>query len=369
MKLVIRTISIGVFLISILSVHAQIDTIHLEKNRMNGYSQLKVTTDSIHIDNDFSTRYYSTSAIKIVPHMSGLDSILLAFQFWQDGSIKVCQLGIENAAFETFDSSKSYYLSITKNQEHQFQVEVSLQFLNDGLFVACYNLLVGKLPFQDTSIYCHIRPFISNRNPIQFSRDGKRTYNSDDSYQFGENFTINNQFFQLNFIDLANRTILLQQIPDSMGQFGYKEGFTISEYESFQSKMYSSKNTFQYHGTKEFSMFYIWGEWCAPCIRKIPKNIELYNKLDTTKIEVTNIALCTDKKSINKTKRIVDANDIPGNHFLELSSDKPFINQLNVNLYPTRLLVDSKGKILFRSDGGKDLGLEEILEELQLLSG
>jgi thiol-disulfide isomerase/thioredoxin len=99
-----------------------------------------------------------------------------------------------------------------------------------------------------------------------------------------------------------------------------------------------------------------WGTWCGPCLNSIPKLIELQNLYPESKFKVVGIAYEQDDsladrvKSVRKTAAELG---IPYTVLLGEADGKPcpLKEALHVQVYPTMILVDRQGNLVWRDQG------------------
>jgi len=107
-----------------------------------------------------------------------------------------------------------------------------------------------------------------------------------------------------------------------------------------------------------------WGSWCAPCRIGNPHLIELYDKYRDKGIEFIGIASqdkelpwrnAVKKDSIGIWKNIMDTS--------QAERGLAIAHKYAVHSFPTKILVDKRGKILGRYKGADGKKLEEDLEK------
>lgn len=86
-----------------------------------------------------------------------------------------------------------------------------------------------------------------------------------------------------------------------------------------------------------------WGSWCSPCLSEIGKLKSLYEN-SKDKIEIVGIA-CND--DINRLKETVSSNNINWEQIFEgQTGEKKYSVRFGIRNYPTKILLDTEGKIL-----------------------
>jgi thiol-disulfide isomerase/thioredoxin len=99
-----------------------------------------------------------------------------------------------------------------------------------------------------------------------------------------------------------------------------------------------------------------WGSWCGPCINSIPKLIELQNLYPGRTLKVVGIAYEQDDDlgdRVQSARKAASQLGIPYTVLLGEADDKPcpLKAALHVQVYPTMILLDRQGNILWRDQG------------------
>jgi thiol-disulfide isomerase/thioredoxin len=126
------------------------------------------------------------------------------------------------------------------------------------------------------------------------------------------------------------------------------------------------KNEFNLHRLNgKYVLLDFWGTWCNPCIELIPKLKALNSRYMSKGLALVSIAnenkdsyksliTMTGDKQMNWTN-IYDDRDLKNN----------ICEQFDIECYPTSILIDKSGKIIFRACGEADFEqLEELLGRL-----
>lgn len=125
----------------------------------------------------------------------------------------------------------------------------------------------------------------------------------------------------------------------------YKEGAKIFEIVSTRTLDGQKFTASDWKG--QFYLIDFWGSWCMPCLNDVPFLKEFKENLKD-KVKVLGIA--SDKD--DKWRKAITDHQLDWQHILIGPGDQDFSTRLNVTGYPTKILVDPEGKIVYRSSGG-----------------
>lgn len=95
-----------------------------------------------------------------------------------------------------------------------------------------------------------------------------------------------------------------------------------------------------------------WATFCAPCIKDLPKLVELYNKYRNKGVNFISV---TDENKEEKKAlalKILENNNVSWKNYFDVN--KEFPKKLNALGYPLQILVNSNGKIIARKLGELD---------------
>ncbi|MCF0183506.1 MAG: TlpA family protein disulfide reductase [Bacteroidaceae bacterium] len=105
--------------------------------------------------------------------------------------------------------------------------------------------------------------------------------------------------------------------------------------------------------------------WCKPCNRELSAIAEVYDEWkEETGVKV--IAVSIDQAhNINKVKPLVDNHGWEYEVLLDPNSD--FLKALGGQMIPYTIIVDGKGKIVYRHSGYTDGAETELIEKVRAL--
>jgi thiol-disulfide isomerase/thioredoxin len=119
----------------------------------------------------------------------------------------------------------------------------------------------------------------------------------------------------------------------------------------------------QHHGRLVLLDF--WGTWCMPCMRAIPHLKRLQSDYGSYGLEVIGIACerTPEPQRTRKVRDVVDRQQINYRVVLGESYEEcPVQQKFRITQYPTLILLDASGNILWRGDAG---GLNQLERTIQ----
>jgi thiol-disulfide isomerase/thioredoxin len=114
----------------------------------------------------------------------------------------------------------------------------------------------------------------------------------------------------------------------------------------------------------DYVLIDFWGTWCKPCVNSIPHLVELQNRYDPSRLRVVGIAY--EEGPQDKRAQLVRsaAADLGINYPLLLGEQDgrpcPLQEALNIHQFPTMVLLDRHGRILWRDSGSNPATLERL---------
>ena len=93
-----------------------------------------------------------------------------------------------------------------------------------------------------------------------------------------------------------------------------------------------------------------WGTWCGPCVAGIP-HMKAFREKHKDKIELLGIS---NDRSFDVWKNFVVKNEMNYPNILCGKGEEDYVSKFNVQGFPTKILIDPQGKILFRDSGEKE---------------
>jgi thiol-disulfide isomerase/thioredoxin len=106
-----------------------------------------------------------------------------------------------------------------------------------------------------------------------------------------------------------------------------------------------------------------WGTWCQPCMRSIPHLVELQERMKDKRLAVIGIA-CEQDSPEHSSKRVAAvARKLEINYPVLLSRNDgscPLQDALHISAFPTMVLVDREGRVVWRDQGATPATLARL---------
>lgn len=239
---------------------------------------------------------------------------------------------------------------------------------------------IGKMSIRSLN-YLELRCLINEKLlKIAFSSSFIGTYFKIKTKNYSNN-EISTQVFTLNEpFEFNGKTVVVSNfdpilclaeitiLPNSTITYGYREGYYTNKI--FLEKKIKKKLV------KKYSLMYFWGIWCAPCVANIEKTkaIEamVKNRSNIEMLYFPTIFKALDKK---KTEKFIIKHNLPVEQYFEVLQNTecnkviPFFddcsitNLLKINSFPTYILLDNEGRIIYRGSNENN----EIIKLIETL--
>ena len=145
-----------------------------------------------------------------------------------------------------------------------------------------------------------------------------------------------------------------------------EETLPISPYEGFRAPDISVKdiNGKSVSIGKGYTLLDFWGTWCNPCIALVPELVKIHKSYPS--LNLVSIAYEKSMDDLPKLKELIRQKDMDWTHVCQFPKDIPsVVGSFNVTSFPTTILIDSSGKILYRASGNdKTDSLKAKLREI-----
>ncbi|WP_194767054.1 TlpA disulfide reductase family protein [Tamlana sp. I1] len=103
-----------------------------------------------------------------------------------------------------------------------------------------------------------------------------------------------------------------------------------------------------------------WGLWCGPCMAEIPKIKEYANKYADNNFVVVGI---NSGDTAQRWKKVIADYDYNWTH-VQTTKDNNLLIPFNVNSFPTKILMDPEGKIIYSSQNPEKVDLYQMIDDI-----
>lgn len=161
---------------------------------------------------------------------------------------------------------------------------------------------------------------------------------------------------------MKTKNLLVVLIFLVLGQaYGHSQSFLETRLKNVKGEQ---SNILKEAGQKDLIVLDFWATWCKPCVKAIPKIIELEEEFKNESVSF--IGINTDSpRNLAKVRPFVKTHGIEYPVLLDV--DQEIMNELLINAFPTFLIVDRKGKVLFTHRGFANGDEKLIREEIKKL--
>lgn len=190
-----------------------------------------------------------------------------------------------------------------------------------------------------------------NEANVDFFASNTILYTEDDTISIG------NHLMKYKKTSLNGDTVYFHYYGINKMEQGPNVGQKIKSIEGkdFATGLYK-EIIFQY-ASKQYTVIHFWGSWCTPCIEKLPKIRDLFERKFNS---VRFIGLPYESiGDLPKAKQIIKNYKLEWLQIIQLRDD-PFyradmVRDLKVGTFPTYILVDSNGVILVRNSNFSEI--------------
>ena len=140
-------------------------------------------------------------------------------------------------------------------------------------------------------------------------------------------------------------------------------GLTAQNVSNFEYKDLEN-NTRSYNELKgeKLTLIDFWASWCKPCNKAIPELNKIYDLYKSKGVEIIGIN-CDGPRSVSKVAPLSKSLQIQYPVLLDINSELK--SELNILAFPTLIMVNSKGKIVWIHEGFVSGDTEIIISEIE----
>lgn len=131
-----------------------------------------------------------------------------------------------------------------------------------------------------------------------------------------------------------------------------KSIFQINSSNTYDGKAFDSNS---WKG--KFYLIDFWGSWCGPCMADVP---DLKKLRDSYPDQLRVLGIASDKNE--SWRKAIEQHELNWVQILNDKGSNNFVLRLNITGFPTKILVDPNGKIVYRSTGGGETSFDKMSE-------
>lgn len=113
---------------------------------------------------------------------------------------------------------------------------------------------------------------------------------------------------------------------------------------------------------EKLTLIDFWASWCKPCLKAIPELNKIYAEYKSKGVEIIGIN-CDGPRSMAKVAPLSQSLQIKYPVLLDINSE--VMNNLGLQAFPTLLLVNSEGSIVWTHEGYVTGDAEIIISEIE----
>ncbi len=169
-----------------------------------------------------------------------------------------------------------------------------------------------------------------------------------------EPFLYGNTYYSFSDFDISDLSIKLESKPAGFNPEGYRKGYFVNK-EILQHELGTNLND-------KPALLYFWGIWCKPCVSNFDKNLKLYQQIkDENSANMffcsynqheDHVQQCKDfvGKSVDVSDQVFMLEEDVKTEMSDFVKYDSLVSLLKIDTYPTYILIDKDGKILFRGN-------------------
>lgn len=182
-------------------------------------------------------------------------------------------------------------------------------------------------------------------------------------YNLGELFECGGKIFKLLQCDIEHGTIQLIEYDKQQKIYDPTEGHFVDM--EVVNRAIDEAPDGKYH------LLYFWGHWCGPCKVNMHKTLAIQDAIQLSgQIKMSYFPLNISKGDLERTKTYISKNGLSERQFFHSfdmkDKEKDMIDYLKIKRFPTYLLLNPQGKVLYRGSNQAD-DLMSYLKDLGLI--
>lgn len=140
--------------------------------------------------------------------------------------------------------------------------------------------------------------------------------------------------------------------------FGYNINFKAYD---FKFKDIMTNKSFNIQNSNQFILLDFWGTWCKPCLDLLPDLKSIFDRYGRDKFNIYGVAHDDDLSGV---KNYLKSKNVLWPNVFDKRSSAELVKMYKITSFPTFILIDPKGKIIFRGIGKTSLNsIDKLLSK------
>lgn len=229
------------------------------------------------------------------------------------------------------------------------------------IYLSPYQLYNASFQVEDVAYEVTVWPFLPE---VKIKVDGEGDFSllssANNYYKEQEIFVLAGRKFKFSAFNYLHKTIQLEELAAEELLYGYKKGTLFQEW-AVEDNAHINWDNLGIDRTIPH-LIYFGAKWCGACQAEIPKLQSLYPLLQRNGMDMISVT-AQHLESDAEIDAYITEREIPGVSVIErLDATNTLIRFLEIDRYPTYVLIAPTGEILYRSDSG-GMELHEFLFE------
>ncbi len=170
-------------------------------------------------------------------------------------------------------------------------------------------------------------------------------------YNVGDTIYFKSKSFRFAEVSKGGDTLSLEELADNIQHYGIEPGQYAFP---MQAAEISNGNTFTIGKNRKYTLIDFWGTWCGPCKKIMPDLKALYRQAAEKNFDIVSVAF---DGSLSDVADYVRDENIQWINLFDDRNNSVICKKFKVEAFPTLMLLDENGKIVFR-EIGDEKGIE-----------
>jgi thiol-disulfide isomerase/thioredoxin len=256
---------------------------------------------------------------------------------------------------QIFPFSNYYYTQLLKNGSVK-DLALMMRFKDYWSGLLEYNSKsydVGLQGINKDRMTIMIKPQV-----YKYKKDDKN-FNKNFEYKINDTIQLDKDYFKIDSIDYDISQLFLDKLIISSDYYGKRIGNNIRDFELNNLKGESFNISDIINNSKNFTLIDFWGTWCSPCRKLTPELKRIYNEYN----DRLNIIGIASDKNIEDVKDYIVKNKLEWPQaFADRTKKNVIIKQLKISSFPTFILIDKTGKVIYRGGSNSLYEIENFIK-------